>query len=77
MSNDLHIKSTGCNRLSGDDEKTRTVEIEVGNYHPDPFERVRFKASFKVILRNDNGGDPYLDIIDAQGHQLFIELKGY
>lgn len=64
MSNSFHICSTGINRLRGDNEETRTVEVEVANFDVTP--AVSLKAKFRCILVDSEQG-PRLELRDTNG----------
>ena len=65
MSNPLHICSTGINRLRGDEENTRTVEVEVANFEVTP--AVRLKAKFRCVLVESLRHGPRLELRDTNG----------
>ena len=74
MSNPLHICSTGINKLRGDEENTRTVEVEVANFEVTP--SIRMKAAFKVVLVESRKDGPRLELRDANGAFLgYVPLK--
>lgn len=70
----LHISSTGINRLHGDKENTRTIEVEVSDYSASP--SLKMKAKFKCFLDLTHKDGPRLELV-ASNHAIigYVSLK--